>query len=104
MFIYKNKVTFICNSNANTIRLCITKSWISLIGSKANATITLADTCSMFELPEVDEAQAIMMATERCKAWEYEKATAFDFINQRCIVLTESHCSRAIVTKEYQCE
>jgi len=80
------------------------KNWGASGGSKADGTVKLAYTYGMFEVPEVDDSQAITIATKRCKSWGYEKAIAFDFVNKECQQMTQSGCSRTLVTKEFQCE
>ena len=80
------------------------KNWGASGGSKADGTVKLAYTYGMFEVPEVNEAQAQEIAVKRCLAWGYENAVAFDFVSTQCQQMTQSGCSRTIVTKEYQCE
>jgi hypothetical protein len=80
------------------------KNWGASGGSKADGTVKLAYTYGMFEVPKVDNAQAQATAVKRCKAWGYETAVAFDFVDKRCQQMTQSGCSATIVTQEYQCE
>lgn len=80
------------------------KNWGASGGSKADGTVKLAYTYGMFEVPEVDDAEALQIATQRCKSWGYSKAVAFDFENSRCQKMSSSGCTQTIVTKEFQCQ
>ena len=80
------------------------KNWGAAGGSKADGTVKLAYTYGMFEVPKVDSAQAIEIATKRCQAWGYKKAVPFEFVNTKCQQMTQSGCSSTMVSQEYQCE
>lgn len=80
------------------------KNWGASGGSKADGTVKLAYTYSMFEIPKVDDAEALKIATQRCKSWGYSSAIPFDFVNSQCQQMTTSGCSQTIVTKEFQCQ
>jgi hypothetical protein len=73
-------------------------------GSKADGTIKMSYTYSLFEAPTVNENEALASATKRCKVWGYSSAEAFDFTNKKC-QQTDSNgsCNSWIVTKEFQC-
>lgn len=82
----------------------VKKDWVVSGGSRADATIKLSYEYSAFVVPQVDEAQAIERASERCKLWGYERAEPFGAVTRTCSAPGFSGgCNRWLVTKEYQC-
>lgn len=73
-------------------------------GSKADGTVKMSYTYGAFEIPEVNESQALESAAKRCKAWGYDSAEAFDFVESKCQQWSNDiGCVSRIVTKEFQC-
>ena len=73
-------------------------------GSKSDGTVKMSYTYGAFEIPKVNEAQAIHSAVKRCKAWGYDSAEAFDFVERKCQQWSQDiGCSAWMVTKEFQC-
>lgn len=81
----------------------VQKSWNCIGGSKADGTVKLAYNYHMFERPEVDNAQALDLATKKCQAWGYTAGEAFGSSTQNCINYGQSGCNAWQVTAEYQC-
>lgn len=48
-----------------------TKDWSATGGSKADGVIRLSYEFGQFELPQVSEEQAILLAARRCAVWGY---------------------------------
>lgn len=58
----------------------------------------------MFEKPQVNEMQAVNLATSRCQTWGYTGAEAFGGVTQQCNMSDGmGGCNRWMVTKEFQC-
>lgn len=80
------------------------KIWSATGGSRSDGVVRLAYEFGEFEKPQLDEAQAVRLASERCGSWGYQGAEAFGGTTQQC---NQSGglggCARWIVTKEYQC-
>lgn len=53
-----------------------TKDWSATGGSKADGVIRLSYEFGQFELPQVSEEQAILLAARRCAVWGYTHAEA----------------------------
>ena len=77
------------------------KDWVATGGSRADGIMKLSYEYRSFETPEVNEQQAIKMATERCARWGYTSAEAFGGVVRTCT--RESWGRICMVTKEYQC-
>lgn len=83
---------------------CVTsKEWVATGGSRSDGIVRLSYEYGMFEQPQVNEEQAVKLATGRCAAWGYTGAEAFGGITRNCSSPTYSGCNAWIVTKEYQC-
>jgi hypothetical protein len=83
------------------------KDWVPTGGSRSDGVIRLSYEVGPYENPQVDERQAIYLATQRCKVWGYTGAQAFGGVTRQCSNwgggLFSSGCSLYTVTKEYQC-
>ncbi len=81
------------------------KKWSVVGGSKADATVRLAFEYAELEEPVTDELEAKNLAVQRCKAWGYKGANAFDSAMTSCVYGPGvwSNCGRYRVTMEYQC-
>ncbi|WP_421168003.1 YecR family lipoprotein, partial [Aeromonas dhakensis] len=78
--------------------------WSATGGSKADGVIRLSYEFGQFEVPQVSEEQAILLAAKRCAVWGYTNAEAFGGITKQCNMSDGfGGCSSWIVTKEYQC-
>ena len=81
-----------------------TKNWSATGGSRADATVKLSYEYGAFERPQVNEMEALNLATSRCKTWGYTGAEAFGGSTQVCNMPGGmGGCNRWLVTKEYQC-
>ena len=81
-----------------------TKSWSATGGSRADATVRLSYEYTAFEKPNVDEMQALNLATARCKTWGYTGAEAFGGIIRQCNMPGGmGGCNGWMVTKEVHC-
>ena len=54
-------------------------------GSKADGTVTLSYQYGMFEKPEIDWADALNKAREKCGRWGYSDAEAFGGGTRVCL-------------------
>ncbi len=87
-----------------TLSGCATpKTWSATGGSRADGTVRLSYEVGMFEAAQVDEAQAITLATQRCAVWGYSGAEAFGGTTSQCTQPGSSGCMVTLVTKEFQC-
>lgn len=87
-----------------TLGACATaKTWQATGGSRADGTVRLSYEFSMFESPVVDEAQAQVLAAQRCAVWGYSGAEAFGGVTRQCTQPSSSGCQTTLVTKEFQC-
>ena len=73
-------------------------------GSRADAVVRLSYEYGDFEIPQVDEQQAIELAKRKCNVWGYAGAEAFGGTSSVCDSRDKTgSCHHRIVTKEYQC-
>jgi len=79
------------------------KTWSATGGSRADGTVRLSYEVGMFEVAEVDEAQATALAVQRCAVWGYSGAEAFGGVTRQCTQPGSGGCAVTLVTKEYQC-
>lgn len=81
-----------------------TKDWAATGGSKADGVIRLSYEMAEFETVQVNEYQAVHLATQRCASWGYTGAEAFGGTTRNCVQPGGfGGCARWAVTKEYQC-
>lgn len=80
------------------------KQWSATGGSRADGTIKLSYEQSELEKAQLDENQAISLASKRCKTWGYNGAEAFGGTTRQCSQTGGfSGCTLWRITKEYQC-
>lgn len=73
-------------------------------GSKSDGTVKMSYIYGAFEVPEVNETQALQKAIKRCQVWGYKSAEAFEFTNKQCQSRDGyGGCNSWLVTKEFQC-
>lgn len=73
-------------------------------GSRADGIIELSYELRMFEKPVVDWNSANATASQRCKAWGYERAEVFGGQKSKCSRYNGyGDCVRELVTVNYQC-
>lgn len=80
-----------------------TKTWSATGGSRSDGVIKLSYEYGLFEVPQVNEQQALELATTRCIAWGYSGSEAFGGQTQVCNNVSSGGCNRWLVTREYQC-
>lgn len=78
-------------------------NWQPVGGSRADGVVRLSFQYGMFQRPQLDENQAVTLATQRCAVWGYTGAEAFGAATQQCTATNQYGCVSWIVTKEYQC-
>lgn len=82
----------------------VQKTLVPTGGSKADGTVELSYEFGEFEKPQVDRAQGVHAAQQRCAAWGYEGAEPFGGQKSQCQQLGGmSGCMRTLVTVQYQC-
>lgn len=98
------KITIAVISIALLAGACATaKTWQATGGSRSDGTVRLSYEYGMFEVPHVDEAQALNVAKQRCAVWGYNGAEAFGGTTSQCTQSGSSGCMLTLVTKEFQC-
>lgn len=78
--------------------------WAATGGSRADGVVRLAYEIGEFQTAELNEYQAVDLATRRCQTWGYTGAEAFGGVTRQCNQWGGlGGCARWIVTKEFQC-
>jgi hypothetical protein len=82
----------------------VNKDWAATGGSRSDGVVRLSYEVAEMEKPELNEQQAIRLASQRCKTWGYSDAEAFGGVTRQCNRGGGfGGCSQYMVTKEYQC-
>ena len=83
----------------------VSKNWAATGGSRSDATVRMSYEHSLYEIPEVNEQEALNLARARCKSWGYQDAEAFGGVMKICNGGRDGwgNCMNWLVTKEYQC-
>lgn len=83
------------------------KHWQPSGGSRADASIRLSCLYDVArEFPSGTDEELLAMANDRCKAWGYDKAESYGFVDKKCNkwgYFFGPVCVEEILTKEYQC-
>ena len=79
------------------------KQWTATGGSRADAVVRLSYEYGQYEQPQVNEQEALDLATARCKSWGYSGAEAFGGVTRQCNQTGRYGCENWLVTKEFQC-
>lgn len=93
-------------ASAATLAGCaaVPRDWIATGGSRADGVVRLSYEYGEFDQVQLSEAQAVSVASARCKVWGYDHAEAFGGISRQCQARGGfSGCRQWMVTKEYQC-
>ncbi|NVK43900.1 MAG: hypothetical protein HWE39_21875 [Oceanospirillaceae bacterium] len=94
-------------SGLTTVLMCgcaTQKDWSATGGSRADGTVRLSYEVGEFENAQVNESQAVSLATKRCQVWGYHGAEAFGGVTRQCNQFGGfGGCANWMVTKEYQC-
>lgn len=99
------KFIAVATLTATLLTGCVTtKDWSATGGSRSDGVVRLSYEVGEFERPQLNEAQAVTLATQRCKTWGYTGAEAFGGVTRQCGQGGGfGSCSLWVVTKEYQC-
>lgn len=82
----------------------VNKDWAATGGSRSDGVVRLSYEVGEMEKPQLNEQQAVTLATQRCKTWGYSGAEAFGGSTRQCNKGGGfAGCSQYMVTKEYQC-
>lgn len=86
----------------------VQKNWGALSGSRSDGTIKMAYQYNpVSEIPQVNNMQALTLASKRCQAWGYAEAEAFGTNFSECnnwsTAFGSLTCVKETVTREFQC-
>lgn len=80
------------------------KELVATGGSRSDGTVVLSYEHSPLERPQLDAAQGLVTARQRCAAWGYSDAEAFGGVTRQCQSPTyDGGCYRWFVSMTYQC-
>lgn len=80
------------------------KDWLVTGGSRSDGVVRLSYESNEFQRPNVSEAQAIELATQKCSAWGYKGAESFGSQSTQCQSRRGfGNCGDRLTTIEYQC-
>ena len=84
---------------------CATQqSWLVTDGSRADGVVSLSYQHNEFQRPELSQAEADQLATQKCMVWGYKGAEAFGSQRTECLSKRGfGNCGSRQVTVEYQC-
>ncbi len=81
----------------------VPKEWTATGGSRADGTVKLSYEIGGLETAQLDDGQALKIASERCKVWGYTGAQPFGGVIRQCNAASGYGCYQWIVSKEFQC-
>ena len=77
--------------------------WVATGGSRSDGTVRLGYSYGGFEVPQVNEQQAINLANRKCTSWGYTSAEAFGGVLKTCTASNGYGCVAWNVQTEFQC-
>lgn len=82
----------------------VEKTPVPTDGSKADGSVVLSYQVGPYEIPKVDWTAAQTNAVQRCRAWGYSSADAFDGNVRRCEASDiYGSCTMTTISRTYQC-
>jgi|SaaInlStandDraft_1057018.scaffolds.fasta_scaffold440080_1 hypothetical protein len=82
----------------------VEKTPVPTDGSKADGSVVLSYQVGAYEIPKVDWSAAQSSAVQRCRAWGYSSASAFDGDVRRCESSdVYGSCTMTTISRTYQC-
>lgn len=80
------------------------KNWLVTDGSRADGVVSLSYEHNEFQRPELSQAEADQLATQKCMAWGYKGAESFGSQRNDCLSRRGfGNCGSRRVTVQYQC-
>lgn len=81
------------------------RDFYAVSGSRADGTVDMAyDIKGPFDVPEVDRAQAAMIAKKKCNVWGYDDAEPFGGQSERCNQRNGfGNCINGQIVIQFQC-
>jgi len=80
-----------------------TRQWSTAGGSREAGLVRLSYQYPEFHQPEVNDAQAVELAENRCAAWGYQRAEPVAGLVRECSNMDAGNCDLWTVTREFQC-
>lgn len=80
------------------------KEWAATGGSRSDGVVRLSYEYNAMEVPQLNDQQAVSIATRRCQTWGYTGAEPFGGGIKRCNLAGGlGGCQEYLGTKEFQC-
>ena len=80
------------------------KDWLVTDASRADGVVSLSYEHNEFQRPELSQAEADRLATQKCMAWGYKGAESFGSQRTDCLSRRGfGNCGSRRVTVQYQC-
>ena len=83
---------------------CATTDKWNAGGSRERGVVKLSYEYPEFKQPEMNEAEADLLALNRCHSWGYEKVEPIAGQIRQCANMDDGNCNLWSVTREYQCK
>lgn len=80
-----------------------TKQWTATGGDKEAGLVRVSYQYPEFHQPDVSDAQAMVLAENRCEAWGYQRAEPVAGLVRECSNMEAGNCDLWTVTREFQC-
>jgi hypothetical protein len=72
-------------------------------GDRTDGVVRVSYQYPEFHQPDVSDAQAMKIASNRCAGWGYDKAEPIPGQTRQCTNREDANCNLWTVTREYQC-
>ena len=98
------RLLFVPATLALALTGCVsTKQWTSTGGDKEAGLVRVSYQYPEFHQPEVSDAQAMVLAENRCESWGYRRAEPVAGLVRECSNTEAGNCDLWTVTREFQC-
>jgi YecR-like lipoprotein len=79
------------------------QKWSSSGGDREQGVVRLSYKYPEFHQPTMSDAQAAVLALNRCNSWGYRKAEPIAGQVRQCANTDDGNCDLWMVTREFQC-
>jgi len=80
-----------------------TRQWTATGGSREAGLVRVSYQYPEFHQPDLSDAQAMVLAENRCEAWGYKRAEPVAGLVRECSNMDAGNCDLWTVTREFQC-
>jgi hypothetical protein len=89
---------------ALALSACVsTRQWTTTGGSREAGLVRVSYQYPEFHQPDLSDAQAMVLAENRCEAWGFKRTEPVAGLVRECSNMDAGNCDLWTVTREFQC-